>query len=121
VTNAADSLARKLNFKAGMKVRVIDKPGDVDLGDLSIAASELSGGVIAFVSRLEDVDGTCAPVIEEAKRDGLAWICYPKAGKLGTDLNRDILWQHLLDQGIQGVRQVSIDATWSAMRFRPKK
>ena len=36
-------------------------------------------------------------------------------------LNRDILWRHMLKKGVQGVRQVAIDATWSAMRFRPKK
>ena len=46
---------------------------------------------------------------------------YPKAGQLGTDLNRDILWKHLLKKNIQGVRQIAIDNVWSAMRFRPKK
>lgn len=44
-----------------------------------------------------------------------------KAGQLDTDLNRDILWRHMLKKGVQGVSQVAIDATWSAMRFRPKK
>jgi hypothetical protein len=39
----------------------------------------------------------------------------------GTDLNRHILWQGLLKKGIQGIRQVSIDEVWSALRFRPKK
>jgi hypothetical protein len=57
--------------------------------------------------------------VEVAKLDGLAWIAYPKAGKLGTDLNRDILWKHMLEKGIEAVRQVSVDETWSAIRFRP--
>ncbi|WP_224246101.1 hypothetical protein [Hyalangium gracile] len=46
-------------------------------------------------------------------------MAYPKAGQLGTDLNRDVLWKHLLKEGIQGVRQVALDPVWSAMRFRP--
>jgi hypothetical protein len=44
---------------------------------------------------------------------------YPKAGKLGTDLNRDVLAALLAGQGVQPVRQVAIDETWSALRFRP--
>jgi hypothetical protein len=46
------------------------------------------------------------------------WIAYPKAGKLGTDLSRDIL-AALTAEGIQPVRQVTVDETWSALRFRP--
>ena len=40
-----------------------------------------------------------------------------KAGQLGTDLNRDILAAALAGQGVQPVRQVAIDETWSALRF----
>jgi len=40
-------------------------------------------------------------------------------GKPGTDLNRDRLAAALADRGVQPVRQVSIDDTWSALRFRP--
>jgi hypothetical protein len=32
----------------------------------------------------------------KAKEDRIAWLAYPKAGKLDTDLNRDILWRHML-------------------------
>ena len=54
-----------------------------------------------------------------ARRDKLAWIAYPKAGKLGTDLNRDLLSAALAGEGVQPVRQVAIDEVWSALRFRP--
>jgi hypothetical protein len=117
---AAD-LATKLNLKAGMKVRVAGKPADVDLSGVTISASAKSDGEIVFVKTLKEVDAKCAPVIEAAREDRIAWIAYPKAGQLGTDLNRDILWKHLLKQNIQGVRQIAIDDVWSAMRFRPKK
>jgi hypothetical protein len=40
-------------------------------------------------------------------------------GQLVTDLNRDRLVAALADQGVQPVRQISIDDTWSALRFRP--
>jgi hypothetical protein len=55
-----------------------------------------------------------------AREDRLVWVVYPKVGKLGTDLNRDALARLVMkDAGIRPVRQVSIDDTWSALRFRP--
>ena len=117
----AASLAAKLNLKEGMKVRVLGKPGSVDLGDVIVSNAAKSDGVIAFAKSLKDVDTTCGPAVDAAREDRLAWIAYPKAGQLGTDLNRDILWKHLLKNGIQGVRQIALDDVWSAMRFRPKK
>lgn len=36
-------------------------------------------------------------------------------------LNRDILWKRLAKEGIDSVRQVSVDDVWSALRFRPAK
>ena len=115
------SLAKKMNFTTAMKVRVIGKPAGVDVGDIVTTTSAQCDGVLVFVRKLSDVDAKCGPVVAAAERDGLAWIAYPKAGQLGTDLNRDILWKHLLKQGIQGVRQIAIDDVWSAMRFRPGK
>lgn len=115
------ALAKNLNLKDGMKLRVVGKPADLDLDDVPTTTAASAEGVLVFVKTLADVDAKAKPAIAAAKEDGLAWIAYPKAGKLGTDLNRDILWKHLLKEGIQGVRQVALDDTWSAMRFRPKK
>jgi hypothetical protein len=42
-----------------------------------------------------------------------------KPGQLGTDLNRDSLAALLAEGGVQPVRQIAIDAVWSALRFRP--
>ena len=74
--------------------------------------------VVAFVTRRDDL-----PLAEQARAaaraDRLAWVSYPKGGQFGTDLNRDLLAAVLLAHGVQPVRQVSIDGTWSALRFRP--
>lgn len=115
------SLAKKLNLKDGMKVRVVAKPAGVDLDDVAVTSSAKADAILVFVKTLADVDKTCGPVVKAANEDRLAWIAYPKARQLGTDLNRDILWRHLLKQHIQGVRQVPFDDIWSAMRFRPRK
>jgi len=75
--------------------------------------------VVAFARNRAELDSVAVPAIEAARLDKLAWIAYPKAGKLGTDLNRDILAALLTERGVQPVRQVAIDDTWSALRFRP--
>lgn len=113
------SLAKKMNLKAGMTLAVIGKPADVDLADLEIASSAEARGVLLFVRTLAELDASDAPLVEAAKADRLAWLAYPKAGQLGTDLNRDILRHHLQRRGIDPVRQVALDEVWSAMRFRP--
>ena len=113
------SLARKLNLKAGMKVRVAGKPTTVDLDDVVTTTAASADAVLLFVKTRAELDARGAPFIDAARSDRLAWIAYPKAGQLGTDLNRDILWKHLLKHGIQGVRQIAIDDVWSALRFRP--
>jgi hypothetical protein len=114
-------LAKKLNLKQGMKARVVGKPADVDLSAVPTSRSAEAEGIIVFVKTLADVEANAAPIVEAAKEDRIAWLVYPKAGQLHTDLNRDILWRHMLKHGIQGVRQIALDDVWSAMRFRPKK
>ena len=112
-------LAKKLNFKPGMRALVIGRPADVDLDDLE-TGTESADGVLAFARTLREVDAQCGTVLKAAKADRLAWIAYPKAGQLETDLNRDILWRHLHAKGVQAVRLISIDPVWSALRFRPR-
>lgn len=113
------SLAKKLNLKDGMKLRVVGKPADVDLDDVVTTTSAKAEALLVFVKSLAEVDAKCGPLIEAAKADRIAWAAYPKAGQLDTDLNRDILWKHLQQQDIEGVRQIALDSVWSAMRFRP--
>ena len=58
-------------------------------------------------------------MLDAAREDRLSWLAYPKAGQLGTDLNRDRLAAAVRERGVQPVRQVSIDEVWSALRLRP--
>ena len=74
--------------------------------------------VVAFVARRDDLP-SAEQARAAARADRLAWVSYPKGGQLGTDLNRDLLAAVLSAHGVQPVRQVSIDGTWSALRFRP--
>ncbi|GAA1971458.1 hypothetical protein GCM10009798_35420 [Nocardioides panacihumi] len=120
------NVARKLQIRPAMTVVVLGRPSGVDLeipseclvvSDPADAAT--ADAVVAFVVRAEDLDTIAAPALEAARDDRLAWILYPKNRQLGTDVNRDILAALAAERGAHPVRQIAIDAVWSALRFRP--
>jgi len=116
---AGMDVTAKLQIKPGQSVAVLKLPPDVAFPVSPTSAEPAAADVvIGFAVTRQDLDALAA-VIEAAKANRLAWIGYPKAGKLGTDLNRDKLVAAVTPEGVQPVRQVSIDDTWSALRFRP--
>jgi hypothetical protein len=56
---------------------------------------------------------------DDVTAPGTFWVAYPKASK--SDINRDSLWPIVSDYGMRPNGQISIDDTWSALRFRPDK
>ncbi len=77
---------------------------------------------IAFVSRSVNVKRLIEPGTDTLKEDGILWFCYPKKSTgIKTDISRDLGWEPLWAMGYQGVRQISIDSVWSALRFREKR
>jgi hypothetical protein len=112
-------ISGKLQIRPGQSVAVLNAPPGLELPDLRAAATAAEADVVlAFVARHDDLP-SAEPAIQAARADRLAWIGYPKGGQLGTDLNRDRLAAALTGRGVRPVRQVSIDDTGSALRFRP--
>jgi hypothetical protein len=111
------SLAAKLQIKAGQAMALINPPSGFVL-DAPIA-DDREDAVLLFVRNRDELETHGEPFFRAARDDRLAWLAYPKAGQLGTDLNRDILWEHTKSRDVRPVRQVSLDEVWSALRFRP--
>ena len=73
-----------------------------------------------FVKDSGEFEELTQSAIAAVEYDGLLWISYPKrSSKVPTDLSRDVVWELMGDTGLRPVTQVSIDAVWSALRFRP--
>ena len=117
----AMALAAKLQLRPGQSVALVDAPGDFEGGDLADHpdAPEASADlVLVFVSDAQELGRRTGTVASAAARGALTWIAYPKAGKLGTDLNRDRVRVSLAEHGLDTVRQVALDDVWSALRLK---
>jgi hypothetical protein len=111
---AAASTLTQLEVQA--RVARLDLPGDA----ARVTKASDADAVILFVTDSRALPGTgTASALAAAKEDRLGWVLYPKAGQLGTDLNRDRLADALRARGVRPVRQVSVDDVWPALRFRP--
>jgi hypothetical protein len=100
-------------------VCVLNAPKGFRLDGPTAKDPRTAKAVLVFVKNSDELRAQVAPAVAAARRDAITYIAYPKAGQLGTDLNRDNLWTMLQGQGIKPVRQIAIDDTWSALRFRP--
>ena len=123
------SLAQKLQLKPGQSLVSVNTPAGCRevlmqalSGNplLSLEDRENAQALLLFVNNLEEAVRLAPTVMQNVATDGLLWLAYPKgSSKIKTDVNRDRLWEALAFTGWRPVRQVSIDDTWSAMRFRP--
>ncbi len=127
----AENLVRKLGIKTGHKLLILNAPDGYTtmLGELPDGATlatdpaSASGAydfVQVFVRNKADADQYAAQAMAALKPDGILYFAYPKlSSKTKTDINRDSGWDAMLQAGWETVRAVSIDNTWSGLRFRP--
>lgn len=114
-------LATKLQIKPDASVFVVGAPSGFAVARRTLApSSRAAGAVVGFVTRRGEIPRQRA-VLAAAAADRVAWIAYPKAGQLGTDITRDTLRADVAALGLDTVRQVAIDETWTALRLRPAR
>jgi hypothetical protein len=125
-------LIKKLRIQPGQQLLVLNAPpGYIEsLGELPEGArlSEQPDPQAAydfchlFAKNSPELADLVPTAVEAIRYDGLLWVSYPKkSSKVKTDLSRDTLWELPGATGLRPVTQVSIDGTWSAIRFRPSE
>jgi hypothetical protein len=123
-----EALVKKLRLPESGRVAVIEPPegyiqqiGKSEEQTVFQPDSDAAYDFVQLFARdSTDVRRLAPAAIRAVKPDGLLWMCYPKGtSKLKTDINRDTGWQVVAQAGWEGVALVSVDDTWSAMRFRP--
>lgn len=117
------ALAKKLLLKPGTSLHLVSPPdGFRETLGVDEAVTSPADVVVAFMRNKVDVDSGAAAAIDAVKPRGVLWFAYPKKSSgVKTDINRDTGWESARNAGWQAVTQVSIDDTWSALRFRPNE
>ena len=122
------TLTEKLRMQPGQRVLIVNAPPGyvegLDPFPEGIDLEEVPEGkydfVHLFVANGAELERLGLAALDSVTYDGLLWLSYPKrSSRVKTDLSRDVGWEVVADAGLRPVTQVSIDETWSALRFRP--
>ena len=123
-------LFKKLNYKNQSIIFILNAPDSFqkeidDMENVALVKTDLAKAkeipfVLAFVTKLKEVESFASKLKQVYKDDEVIWLAYPKLSskKYTCEFNRDTGWQAFGDIGFEGVRMVAIDEDWSALRFR---
>ena len=117
-------IIRKFRFKD--KGVVFNAPKDIEaefkkLGfRTSLDKREKSTDTLVFIKDSKEYLDFLKKDLNRIEPDSVLWFAYPKGtSKVKTDINRDSIRETGEGYGITAVTAISIDDTWSALRFRP--
>ncbi len=126
-TPSARSLAEKLRVRAGSAIAVLNcpKPPDALLGPMPEKASvqltldNPADLVLLFVRNSQELGQHVQAIADKLSTALELWVAYPKqSSEIETDLTRDAGWDPMHRLGWGVVSLVSVDDTWTAMRFK---
>jgi hypothetical protein len=123
-------LFEKLNYKGNNRIAVLNSEEHF-AASLSLVLSGVTidseidprfpyDFILIFVRNKVEVEIFTPIALHNLLCDGVLWFCYPKKNskKFRSDIDRDHGWKTLNDAGFHGIRMVTIDDDWSALRFR---
>jgi hypothetical protein len=122
------TVSQKMGIKENSRVLFINAPIDaidemklpeVDIGKKLIGEFDY---LCLFVTTQTEFKEYFPKLKSCLKPSGMLWVSWPKGGKLGTDLNIKIVIKLGYDFGLVESTCLSINETWSGLKFtHPKK
>ena len=121
-------VSKKMGIKEGARAFFVNAPPEaveaINPPDLELA-TKLTGEfdyIHLFTKSQEDFNDHFPKLKPHLKPGGMLWISWPKNGKLETNLNLPTVIKLGYDHGLVESKTISINATWSAIKFtHPKK
>ena len=119
-------LAQKLYMREGFRIAILNPPVGygqllVGLPDNVTIANSPEGEldlIQFFVTKRKQLEEELPKLRNALRPRGLVWVSYPKRNQLDADINRDSIVAYAKTIGLKAVAQVSVDDTWSALRFK---
>ena len=119
-----ESVSKKLGLKEGMRAFLVNAPKTIDPVNLEVAPT-LRGNfdyIHFFTKTQAEFDDKFPRLKAHLRPSGMLWVSWPKNKKLGTDLTLTKVIELGYNHGLVESKTISIDATWSAIKFtHPKK
>lgn len=118
-----NSLVQKLGVKPGVRSIIIDAPAEAASAiglPAQRQAAGLSGAydyIHVFVMRQERLDSAFPVLKNHLHKGGVLWVSWPKGRALGTDLTLQRVIGIGYAHGLVESKTVSVDSTWSAIKF----
>lgn len=129
-TGAAESrsISQKMGIKDGTRAFFVNAPKSaleaIDVSSLEIA-SGLDGDfdyLHVFAMTQAEMDEIFPRLKTHLEPTGMLWVSWPKGKQLGTDLSLPNVIRIGYSHGLVESTCLSVDATWSALKFtHPKK
>jgi hypothetical protein len=119
----AEPLPRKLGIKAGMRAIFVNVPSDVieAIGSPGLdIASKLTGHfdyIHCFTTSQSELEDIFPGLKDHLTPNGMVWISWPKNRQLDTDLTMAKIIKIGYDHGLVESKCVSVDSTWSGIKF----
>jgi len=111
----------KLHIKPGIHISIINSPPEYKrrLGHY-VETNGPFNFIQLFIWTGEELDQHLPKVIDKLQPQGILWISYPKlSSDMKSDISRDNCRDITQAFDYRTVSQISIDETWSALRFKP--
>lgn len=119
-----DDIFKKLKFKG--KGIILNAPADIEKGFVGLGFTTSfdkkvkSTNTLVFINNNKEYVEFLQKQLKNVSPDSVLWFAYPKGtSKIKTDINRDTIRVTGEEFNITTVTAISIDDTWSALRFRP--
>ncbi len=121
-------LGKKLGLKEGFRILLYHEPKNYfdllhywpeGMEVLEEVHAENADFIHLFCLQLEELKEVLKNYMQGLKKNGSLWISWPKGtSKIKTDLNRDIIREHLLTSTpLVDVKVAAVDQDWSGLKF----
>lgn len=123
-------LAKKLGFKAGLRVAAIGAPANyrkllaplpegVDLGEKVGKSTDV---VHLFTTSKAELAKKLVTWLRTLGPDAVIWVSWPKkTAKVATDITEDTIRAVALPMGLVDIKVCAVDETWSALKLVLRK